>query len=534
MVDILESAGQGAGLRELVDAVTAGGLKQRLFDHIDNESPRRRVRALLSSLHDPTLDEDLRILEQGFWSGVGETLSRGWDIATSEFSFSRMLMGLLHPILHPIDTISGLIDQLEGIYQSPSLYRIVTFGRDVYGLIGMVLGILGLILAGITALAVAGVITIPAAVPLGAITLAVNLLALAFFVGFIALSILRFVIDVVQGGQATTRTERRRTERRTGEDIQGFFGLAIFIVIALLLKAVIRAIRAPAVEEGAATPEQLQQTAADVQTQQGEATAQANEAQAQAQAGADAAGVDAPADTPPTATAESPPATTEPPAVTEPPPPTEPPATTGPAATGEPTVLEPPAEVPVEPPTATEPPTVPTEPPAPETVPDEPAAEPATEPPTEDPAQPAAPQLTLAQRIAQWIQDFRTRPAQGRGANRAYQIRECGPTEVEVRDGGARIFADGLIPEEGFLRDAKFIENTRRSPYIPDSECPDFIRDNVTDALRDEMDRYSRVIADPATPAVGLEIVTNNAAAAAFFEALMQEFGIPGRVVLKP
>jgi hypothetical protein len=39
---------------------------------------------------------------------------------------------------------------------------------------------------------------------------------------------------------------------------------------------------------------------------------------------------------------------------------------------------------------------------------------------------------------------------------------------------------------------------------------------------------------DPATPVVGLEVIVNDARAVPFFEALLAEFRIPGRVVIKP
>jgi hypothetical protein len=37
---------------------------------------------------------------------------------------------------------------------------------------------------------------------------------------------------------------------------------------------------------------------------------------------------------------------------------------------------------------------------------------------------------------------------------------------------------------------------------------------------------------DPATPAVGLEIILNDARAVSYFEVLMRELGIPGRIVV--
>jgi hypothetical protein len=41
-------------------------------------------------------------------------------------------------------------------------------------------------------------------------------------------------------------------------------------------------------------------------------------------------------------------------------------------------------------------------------------------------------------------------------------------------------------------------------------------------------------ICHPAAPAVGLEVITNDERAIVFFETLLRETNIPGRVVIKP
>jgi hypothetical protein len=159
------------------------------------------------------------------------------------------------------------------------------------------------------------------------VPLVVALVGLALAIIFIALSILRFILDVIQGGTATTGAERERQSRRTGEDIEGFFGLGIFLVIVLLLKAMIRGLSAPATEEGAATPEGLEETADEAQAQQGEIASEADEARGQAETAQGETGTTAPTVTPPSATVETPTTTEAPvseaggePAATRPPP----------------------------------------------------------------------------------------------------------------------------------------------------------------------------------------------------------------------
>jgi hypothetical protein len=49
-----------------------------------------------------------------------------------------------------------------------------------------------------------------------------------------------------------------------------------------------------------------------------------------------------------------------------------------------------------------------------------------------------------------------------------------------------------------------------------------------------QLQRYVAVIAGAATPVIGLEIITNEARAVPYREALMMQAGVPGRVVVRP
>jgi hypothetical protein len=51
--------------------------------------------------------------------------------------------------------------------------------------------------------------------------------------------------------------------------------------------------------------------------------------------------------------------------------------------------------------------------------------------------------------------------------------------------------------------------------------------------IKDEFLRYAAVINDPNTPAIGLEVITNEPRTVAFFENLLTRFSISGRVVVK-
>jgi len=80
---------------------------------------------------------------------------------------------------------------------------------------------------------------------------------------------------------------------------------------------------------------------------------------------------------------------------------------------------------------------------------------------------------------------------------------------------------------------AKYIDKPARSPFIADSQCPSFVRENAVTQVDDELRRYAAVIADSATPVKSLEVITSDARAVPFFEEPMSKYGIPGPVVVR-
>ncbi len=81
-----------------------------------------------------------------------------------------------------------------------------------------------------------------------------------------------------------------------------------------------------------------------------------------------------------------------------------------------------------------------------------------------------------------------------------------------------------------------YVANADRSPFVLDSRLPDRIRHLIIfkpTGIANELQRYGDVIHDPITPARGLEIITNEPRAVAFFLDAMRAFHIPGRVVVR-
>nr|WP_235497981.1 RHS repeat-associated core domain-containing protein [Frankia sp. R43] len=125
------------------------------------------------------------------------------------------------------------------------------------------------------------------------------------------------------------------------------------------------------------------------------------------------------------------------------------------------------------------------------------------------------------------------RGAVGRGDAPDYQIAHAGATEYRAVGGGERVWADGLDQNTGELLDAKFIGNPGRSPFIPGSGIPDFIRSQIATKTDDEFRRYSAVINDSSNPLTGLRVITNAPGAVPYFQGLMRKYNIPGSVVVR-
>nr|WP_309890797.1 restriction endonuclease fold toxin-2 domain-containing protein [Archangium sp.] len=78
----------------------------------------------------------------------------------------------------------------------------------------------------------------------------------------------------------------------------------------------------------------------------------------------------------------------------------------------------------------------------------------------------------------------------------------------------------------------KHVDKPESSPFITVSRCSDAVRHMIREKELNQFNRYAAVLKDPATPAVGLEIILNDARAVPYFEVVMRELGIPGRIVV--
>jgi uncharacterized protein DUF4157 len=221
---ILVILGSAPDLAALMQDVKALGLKQRLFDHIDDEDNVRRLVALLTPLHDPELAADLVVFQQGAGEGGKSAFSHAAVKAWESFKFENVLQGLIRPLWHPLDSLAAIGEQEEMIIKEPSAYRVVTLLRDIYGFAATWLFAIWAVLT-VVALGIAVLLWetgVGIIVSLILAVLAQLALAAAGVCGtlFIALAVIRGILDLVEAGAATTAQERERQEDRIAEDLQ--------------------------------------------------------------------------------------------------------------------------------------------------------------------------------------------------------------------------------------------------------------------------------------------------------------------------
>jgi hypothetical protein len=136
--------------------------------------------------------------------------------------------------------------------------------------------------------------------------------------------------------------------------------------------------------------------------------------------------------------------------------------------------------------------------------------------------------------FAAWIEQAPKQRIRENSNALRFQVKHGGPEEILVSGGGERVWADGADLGRARLLEIKHIDSPDKSPYVPDSLCNEEIRALIREQTLDQFRRYAAVLQDKATPAVALEVITNEVRAVPFFKSLMQETGLVGDVVVKP
>jgi hypothetical protein len=116
-------------------------------------------------------------------------------------------------------------------------------------------------------------------------------------------------------------------------------------------------------------------------------------------------------------------------------------------------------------------------------------------------------------------------------------VDQCGPYEYTVVGSGSaagvQVDVDGIDFALGLFVDAKHVGKPAQGPYIRGSgDPPGRVRDLILDTTRSEVRRMGLILVDGRCPLVGVEIRVNDPGAVLTFEAILQESGVPGRVVV--
>jgi RHS repeat-associated protein len=130
--------------------------------------------------------------------------------------------------------------------------------------------------------------------------------------------------------------------------------------------------------------------------------------------------------------------------------------------------------------------------------------------------------------LREFVESLPKKPTPANRAADLFEIEQTGPFNFIVSGGGETVRVDGIL--DASILEAKFIERPKRSPFIPGSQIPDFLREKITKDVRDEFRRLAAVIKDPDVPFRALEVRVNDEQAVPFFKSLIDEFEIPGQV----
>jgi hypothetical protein len=257
--------------------------------NIDSSENAARLTGLLTALGDPVLDADLAIFNQNALEAAVDTVVGGVTSAAESFSPAALIMGLLHPVIQPLDTLLGLCLQVLDFVKDPSLDRLLTFLRDVTGTLALYLGLLsGACWAASAAMALAGLPpVVVGGVSLAAISASISGVALAVGVFSLVLAALKLVVDVAEGAGASTAGKREHEEREVGQDVT-LLGIAgLFAGMIRGMQAFFERLRGPATVKEKADPKTLEQNADEAKQVEGDAKQSADEAK---QKGDDPAG----------------------------------------------------------------------------------------------------------------------------------------------------------------------------------------------------------------------------------------------------
>lgn len=130
-----------------------------------------------------------------------------------------------------------------------------------------------------------------------------------------------------------------------------------------------------------------------------------------------------------------------------------------------------------------------------------------------------------------WFASLKTMETPTNTSADIYEIIHTGDKNFQIVAGNAIFWADGI--ENKTILEAKFVGKPERSPYIENSDYPEFLRIDAIDKLHGAFVRIIEILLSPDNPLTLLRIITNNSEAISFFEKLTREHRIPCKIVIK-
>ena len=116
-----------------------------------------------------------------------------------------------------------------------------------------------------------------------------------------------------------------------------------------------------------------------------------------------------------------------------------------------------------------------------------------------------------------------------------FQLRHCNQTEYLVKniETGDQVWADGAVfhGDKITLLEAKFTSNPVKSAFNLNGKAKRFLINKILPKMKSEFQRYSSVIAGNKN-ITGLTVLVNHQDIAQYFVDLMDEFKIPGQVLV--
>jgi hypothetical protein len=136
------------------------------------------------------------------------------------------------------------------------------------------------------------------------------------------------------------------------------------------------------------------------------------------------------------------------------------------------------------------------------------------------------------QEYSNWLSNLETKNTPRNTPQDLYEIKHTGDKNYRIEGGGEKFWADGIEGKTVVL-EAKKIVLPERSPFIPASLIDERFRNIIISKVEDEFRRIALILRDEGNPLTSVRIIISDAQAKPFFESLLLDHALPGKVVIE-